>query len=556
MANEKLQNYEINIYRLKSDISLEEYREKFPSLNKNFIHQGTFKQNNASGFYLTYINITENNEIAWFKKWTTFFPEINSALRKDSQTGHGLIIIKIDDDNVYGIIFGRAFILIKDFIVHQFGMDMAAILIDGKSIDSVSSKFFSLNKNKSITSYYGDSTFDFSENEAVDLLKADIVNPNGSNEEIKDLLNLCQSKATIGMDNLKLTIHKKTIELTDIIKCCSLISKIRLQPENFPFPRMTLVKGDLRDKLDSELLTYILAENNRINFSVPFFSKDISDEYVFLNNINDIQIKVSNIKSETYSNIDYYLVKQFLIKNKDKIKSIREIKIIVDGEVYDFVKWIDEQIETNGISYAIVNGKWYQFNEAYISNINKRVELIEKEGIIEIDNGKFASSKKEMDEFYKNNQVEIQTAYGSDKPAYKEYVYNYKLKKKYNYALFDRIIYTGNIEVCDLYANECLIHCKIGDSSKLEECIRQSIYGTRYYYQNIFEVKLKENADGVKINNVNTAEVIYLRENGEIENFLISRSKSLRLKQTFIDWVSMCHQIKIKPKLIISKYSS
>lgn len=29
MANEKLQNYEINIYKLKSDMSLEEYRENF-----------------------------------------------------------------------------------------------------------------------------------------------------------------------------------------------------------------------------------------------------------------------------------------------------------------------------------------------------------------------------------------------------------------------------------------------------------------------------------------------------------------------------------------------
>ena len=38
MANEKLQNYEINIYKLKSDMSLEEYREKFSSLNKNLIH--------------------------------------------------------------------------------------------------------------------------------------------------------------------------------------------------------------------------------------------------------------------------------------------------------------------------------------------------------------------------------------------------------------------------------------------------------------------------------------------------------------------------------------
>ncbi|MCI5714621.1 MAG: TIGR04141 family sporadically distributed protein [Firmicutes bacterium] len=557
MEKEKLKNYEINIYKINNERSLEEYSDYFLSFNKNFVHKGHVIENNVECLYFTYINYSANSEIAWFNEWKEFFSDIQTPLRKESQTGHGLIVIKIDEDNIYAIVFGRAYSLIKDCVISQFGMDMATILFDGKSIDSISSKYFSLNKNKSITSYYGDSTFEFVENEAVDLLKADIVNSK-NNKDVDNLLNLCQKKATIGMDNVKLTLHKKVIELKDVIECCQILNRIRLFSPNFPFPRMTQVKGDLIDTLDSKLLDFVLSRDSRINFSVPFYSKDSSDEYVFLNSINDIQLKVNRTKSEVFSSVNDNSIKQFLQENKTNIKSIRDIQIIVDGEQDSFIKWIDEQTEYNGCTYAIVNGKWYTFNQAYIDNINNKIRILEKEKIIKFDvNNDYSFSEQALLTFYNDKKEDIQESFGSSNRAYKEYIYNFYLKNKYNLSIFDRVIFKDNIEVCDLYGNQQLIHCKIGNTSKLEECIRQSIYGTKYYYQNQTEVKEKENKDGVKIDSANKAVVIFLKEiedNKNFSSFSILNSKSLRLKLTFIDWINMCNQIRIKPEVIVSKY--
>ena len=400
MGKEKLKNYELNIYKINNKKSLQEYENYVLTFNKNFIHKGYVIENDVECLYFTYTNFSTNNEITWFKEWKNFFPNIKSPLRKESQTGHGLIIVKTDNDNIYAITFGRAYSLIKDCVISQFGMDMATILFDGKSIDSISSKYFSLNKNKSITSYYGDSTFEFVENEAVDLLKADIVNCTNK-KEINDLLKLCQKKATIGMDNIKLTLHKKIIELKDVIECCKILSEIKLFSPNFPFPRMTQIKGDLTDILDCKLLEFILNDSNKINFSVPFYSKDSSDEYVFLNNMNDVQLKVNRVKSEIFSSINDNSVKHFLQENKSDIKSIRDIQIIIDGEYDSLVKWLDEQIEYNDHTYAIVNGKWYTFNQAYIDNINNKIEALEKERIVKFDvDNNYGYSRQRLLSFY------------------------------------------------------------------------------------------------------------------------------------------------------------
>lgn len=54
---------------------------------------------------------------------------------------------------------------------------------------------------------------------------------------------------------------------------------------------------------------------------------------------------------------------------------------------------------------------------------------------------------------------------------------------------------------------------------------------------------------------IDCATIIYLSNSSQIEDFSILNCKSLRLKQTFIDWYNLCCQIRFKPKIIISKYS-
>lgn len=558
MAKEKIQTYELNIYQLNNQFSLEEFKQKFKEKKGQGIHCNLVEEDDFSVLYYTYMNKTNNSEIDWFKKWKIFFNEINTPLRRESQSGHGVILIHLkDEDKIYAIVFGRSFTLIKDFIVSQFGMDMASILFDGKSIDSISSKYFSLNKNKSITSYYGNGTFEFADNEAVDLLKANIVDyKNDNSSAFENLLSIIKRMVTIGMDNVKLTISKKEIALDDIINVCKYLSEISTKyVPRFPFPKMTPVNTQLSKILDEQLLSDII-NNNTTNFeiAVPFYSKSISDEFEFLNNVGEIKIKIGKKESPIINSIDSHQVFEFLKLNNEDITNIRNVRILIDEDSDYLIKWIDAQTDYQNKTYALYDGKWFEFNQSYIDNITSRVKSFEKE-VIEVDNdGRYSSSQHDLENYMLQNSEDVKSNFGEGTP-YREYIYNFKLAKEKNYKLFDRITFEGNIEVCDLYGDNSLIHCKIGNTANLEECLRQSIYGTKYYFQKQDEVKEKENKIGEKIGDVNTSCVIYLSNSQNIDGFLVSNKKSLRVKQTFIDWYNMCKQMKFNSKLIVSKYT-
>lgn len=97
-------------------------------------------------------------------------------------------------------------------------------------------------------------------------------------------------------------------------------------------------------------------------------------------------------------------------------------------------------------------------------------------------------------------------------------------------------------------------HCKIGKSSNLEECLRQSIYGTKLYYQESEITKSKTNSSGKIIGKANASTGLYLKKGPELNEFLISEIKSLKTKMSFIDWYNTCIQMKIKAQLIVSNY--
>ena len=551
------QNYELNIYKINSEKKLDSYLAEFLRINKDIKHYNIIRNEDYDVLYFSYLNPIKDNEITWFKRWKDFFPEITTELINKSQTGHGLILIKLNKCNgLYAIVFGRAYPLIKNYIIDQFGMDMAARLFDGKSIDSASSKFFSLIKNKAMTSYYGDSTFQYGDNEAIDMFKADIVPyKHEEHNSLNDLILIIKSKIMVGIDNVKLTLRKDKVELNDLYVVCDHLENIlNYYEERFNPPRMTPVKGEKIKELDMNMLNEILNDKDIINITVPIFSKDSNDEYVFLNNIEDFQFAIGRIKSEKFERLDKEKMFDFVKENKDSIKDLRHLKILI-GDYEDLlIKWLDYQLDAGETTYALNNGRWYSFNKRYIENIHERIKEFEEDGIIQIDNN-YSFNLQNEQEYLQNNREDIQSCYGEGDP-YREFIYNHYLSQKNNFYLFDRVNFKDNIEVCDLYGNNTLFHCKIGNTRSLEECLRQSLYGLKYFFQKENDVKTKNNVKGQSIGNVTDIKVIYLKEQGDIVNFKVSKLRSLRAKQTFIDWVNICRQLNKKPKLIVAKYTN
>jgi len=512
--------------------------------------------------YFIYKNINSNSiDLPWFSKLKDIF-NLRSTLRPESITGHGLIVIHINNCNeYYAFLFGRSFHLIKSYIIFDFGADIASRLFNGESVTSISSKYFSLEKSKSIVEYNENSMLNIEEGQAIDLLVSNITTHGTEIDNcILELLNIIDKKASIGFSNLKLTVRKDKIDLTDLISIVELIIKIGLFDEVFSFPRMVMVDKEKSDYLDKEFINYLLDRStaNDISFekrmSIPLYLKDGSDIYTFIENITGFRFKYNRNISEVYDYLDIIDIKDFIkmyqIDNINKVK----LTILNDSGHYieDLKNWIEVDINKNGIDYSLVNGIWYTYNESYKNRVNQKV--IEIENKILNKNPVFSVSKEELDIFLNDNFELISNSFSKNNtPPYREYLYNYILTQKDDWYLFDRII-VDTIELCDINIKGiAYVHVKIGDTKDLEFVLRQSINGTRYIHSTKIHMNDFKNNSNEKLTQANYAVVLFLTEKS-LDNFSFSNIKSLRCKLTFINWFQVINEIRLKPILIVAEY--
>ena len=91
---------------------------------------------------------------------------------------------------------------------------------------------------------------------------------------------------------------------------------------------------------------------------------------------------------------------------------------------------MEAQIELEGTTYALHNGKWYSFNDYYLKRVDERIREIEKkEDILKWDDS-FSTSLKTIDDFCRDNSDEVINLYSEDKnipltKIYREFKYNF-----------------------------------------------------------------------------------------------------------------------------------
>lgn len=569
MDENKKENYQITVYKLSEFQNLEQFRTKLVSMltnNKELKNNGILQvTEKVNVLYFSFINDNTGNDVTWFKKWNNFFG-ITEQLRSSSITGHGAIIIEFtQSQDQYLLTFGKCVSLFKEIIVPNYGISIAEKLFNGKTIDSVSSKYFSLTKNKSIISYAQGSSYDFEEGEAADLLKATIEEHENrvENRYIEQLLGYIKPLATISYSNIKLTISKENIKLNDLIDVVFLLSSIDDSYDaQFDIPQMKPVDKNKEKMLNDKLWDAIKAKDKSIIFSVPIFTKDLEDYYVFLDSIDSVTLKYKRVKQK-YENFCMDDLFSF-VENNPKIESINQIHCIItrsqtDREEPQLQKWLEAQIELDGTTYALHDGKWYSFNDYYLERVNKRIMEIENDQHTITFDDSFSVDSKVVDDFCLNNSNEIIKLFSNNSNisltnVYREFRYNFYTSKMRCWNLFDRCI-SESVELCDLSnPNEAFIHCKIGNATNLEECFRQSMISLSYFSKKQPLIETYENKEGKQLTKPKEIVVLYLSESDINSNFKISTLKSLKCKLTFLHWYNQCISMRYTPKLIVAKY--
>ena len=567
----KKDNFQLTVYKFSKIQDLKNLSNtlsnKIIGVKEEINNQVIEFNKNVKILYFSYINKNTGIEIEWFQKWKKFF-ELENGLRSASATGHGAIIIELTKTKEqYLLTFGRSYSLLKEFIIPNYGIKIAEKLFNGKSIDSVSSKYFSLTKNKSIISYTQEAIYDFEEGEAADLLKSVIsVNSEYSHSEyITDLLKLVKPLATIGYTNVKLTISKENITLNDIVDVITLLSNIEKNCDNqMNIPQMKPAPKATEQELNKRLFDAIKSKEGSVVFSVPFFNKGSDDYYHFLDSIDSVLLKFGRKSQARYENFCVNDLFAF-IESNPSIESLDSIRceIINDQnhkEEPNIYKWLEAQIDIDGDTYALHNGKWYSFNDDYLNRVNDRIKEIEnfEPKVIQVD-ASFSAIKDDVEKFcYKNkeNIVKLFSDSGDSEydKLYKEFKYNYYLSRKNDWNLFDRCI-NGSVELCDISVpNEAFIHCKIGSSGNLEECLRQSMISLTYFTQNAPEIEAFKNREEKELTSPKEIIVLYLTDGALGTDYKISQLRSLKCKLTFLNWYNYCVSRKYTPKLIVAQY--
>lgn len=150
-------NMEINIFKIKDESNIEEIISKVKEKAENRYMYKNFKKNveinkktyNLKFFF--YMNENQRATIDWYTEVSNLF-ENEEIIHKKVYSGYGILLIYCAEFK-YFISFGRATYLLSEYIDWNFGLEMAAKMLDKNSINAQSSKYFSTSKNKSLIEY-------------------------------------------------------------------------------------------------------------------------------------------------------------------------------------------------------------------------------------------------------------------------------------------------------------------------------------------------------------------------------------------------------------------
>jgi len=568
------EKYPLTIYELDNSVELKDYRrilrEKIKAQKQKQLKDSGIRTPDADTelYFFSYTNNVDSQDIGWHKTWQSIFT-IDEPLVRNSRTGHGVIIIHLKRlEKKFALIFGRSFSLLKEYYVRDFGISLATRLFDSNTVEVVSSKYFSMIKNKQIIDYKDEYSLQADEGQAVDFLQARITedyerrnDPN--NQIINQFLNKVKPDASAGYSFVKVTLYGNIITLPLIINALVDLAAIQQYQERFELPIMQPVNKAMALELDRMLLRRILTEEEEFTISVPFFGFDDNDRFAFFDDIEGYRLQYGE-RIETFNGkLDKQEIETFILEHGDYIDEIRDLQVsvLINGEYRAYeclLRWIDAELNIGAKSYVLYDGEWVGFNQVYFDYLTRSVEKYERECAVYLPQLSFSNQEATyyrqefhdqlIERFYRNGT-------GSIDEVYREFVYNFALSQKENWLLFDRCFGNG-IEICDIYvSNDQYVHVKIGDSTALDEVLRQSVMGLRFAEQNRHHLNDYTDFEGNPIAGAETCAVIFLTTSNTREIPSIAGIRSLKCKMTFVDWVVFTKERMKLPKIYIGHFT-
>ncbi|MBR3881835.1 MAG: TIGR04141 family sporadically distributed protein [Clostridia bacterium] len=485
------------------------------------------------------------------KTWEKGFKEnfgLESSTEKNSNSCYGYIIIN-NSKNRYILTFGRGNSNITELIDYEFGLIMASKMLNEYKLKLQSSKFYGLDKNKSITEF-SLAQFRGTIGESVDALIGEVVEYPGRHciENLQDIIG----KEVKFTTSVFVDVKSENFDIENICKIILNIEEIyNIYGERVSIPRLIRVK-----EREIELLTEL---NNKVNEKIA--SRDFEDgkmwisfyevknsQIYFRDNIDGYKIMEGRKILDELDSISLDNISNILEDNN--IQDINKINVVVTDsagnnykcKIYDLLEYT-LNLEDPNIYYTLSSGVWYKYNKVYMDTINHELEKIKS--ITQFDE-RYDYITEDIERYSSQHIEELKRIVD---PPYPELKYNYKYAKENDGVLCDRNTSSG-IEVCDVYTEyNGLTHVKIGQPSDFITCINQSIDGLTEYTGNKVAVQ-----DSLNIGDTNKVTLLLITKNRSvISSEDITKFDSLKFKIRLIEWEKFVSGHQYNAKIIIAK---
>lgn len=493
----------LNVFKIPKD-RIRDLKDKFksPSLGLKIIATEKIGEYQTDFYFSKDI---ENIPIPWVNTYSEFFDEPRPA-----NTVYFSCYLWESDEYCFALSYGKCHFYLRQFCDHDFGTFIAKRIANEKDIRQKSSKKFAGKKKKEIKSYTKNSQLDIESGESVDYLQSSI---------IKDqVINFGKSGKFGSSVLLSLDIEKDG--LPAFFK--ALVSATALA-ENFPLPRTTIIDNTTQSKqFEDDLVNEIVGNSGNTDFtsnSHELFGVD----FVFSGH-EKYKFSHRGIESDYLEELSIDTLRQYVSTNSIPKDEIMAIKVIVEKEdSKPYAKQIKDSLDyiVDGHNVILSQGRWMQFNEDYVNQLNEYIDEVE----IEPTEKSLVEIEKVEEGKFNENMVALGYA-NADKD-------------------FSKIKVASGIpiEAWDLQKDDVVYAVKIGTPQKLGYVCDQSI--------NTLEI-LKKKANVRKLDITFKTYCLWIILDRAERISKISDIKSIIFKQKVESWARKCSDFGIVPKLKIS----
>lgn len=438
-------------------------------------------------------------DIKWIKDLKKHF-----NVEECKTESYSAVVLVSYADRVYAISFGSSHFLVSQYADFEFGIEIASRLL--VSYKAKNSRAFCSSKTKSIETYSSVDAIEFEAGESVGYIKGSPSNTKQWGRNIS-----CGQSVQL---------RHRTFSIKEAHKLCLQLDAALSLPVQREFPKSLPVKD--RRPLDKKLAEdmkhgrYMVSISQQQLSGVAFL---FVDQYEFYLKAGSTSFQLD--ESPTLGNIDAICSQRFGGDYQALLKAPVEAR--EDGAlIYSkpFIHFIDYVDEKN--NYYLDEGRWYQFDKNYLTNIREAVDRIElnfNPEIVDFDEAAFVARNA--------------AAQTKQEKMYREQYLNYLLQRDWGFRNWDRDIgeFEGlKIETADLFKDGVVYFVKIGETQYLSGAIDQAMISLKMLERQKFQVSF----DGVEYKIAKMSLWFFFERKGRITS--LSETKSLIFLMKLANW--------------------